>query len=52
MKLHGGLGEPVNEFGKTREQQRQMNINLQFGHGNYYHNSQKLPSFPPVKFRV
>jgi hypothetical protein len=47
LRSHGGLGEPTNEFGKTREeQQRLMNINLQFGHGNYYHNSQKSPSFP------
>ena len=37
---------------KSTRQQRQMNINLQFGHGNYcYHNSQKSPSFAPVKFK-
>ena len=45
-RVHGGFGEPTNEFGKTREeQQRQMNINLQSGYGNYYHNSQKSRHF-------
>jgi hypothetical protein len=49
LRLHGGLGEPVNEFGKTREQ-CQMDMNLQFGYGNY-HNSQKYPSFVPAQFK-
>ena len=49
LRLHDGLGEPVNGFGKTREQ-CQMDMNLQFGHGNY-HNSQKYSSFVPVQFK-
>ena len=49
LRLHGGLGEPTNEFGKTREQ-CQMDMNLQFGHGNYY-NSQKYSSSVPVQFK-
>ncbi|HZC20534.1 MAG TPA: hypothetical protein VE223_02715 [Nitrososphaeraceae archaeon] len=31
-RLHGGLGEPVNEFGKIRKQ-CQIEMNLQYGHG-------------------
>jgi|GEM_PF-4187081 len=51
LRVHDGLGEPTNEFGKTRKEQHRTNTNLEFGYGNYYHDSQKSPSFLPVKFK-
>ncbi|HET7391499.1 MAG TPA: hypothetical protein VFJ51_11790 [Nitrososphaeraceae archaeon] len=42
LRLHGGLGEPVNEFGKTREQ-CQIDMNLQYGHN--HQDTHKLAAF-------
>jgi hypothetical protein len=40
--LHEGLGEPVKEFGKTREQ-CQIDMSLQYGHN--HQNTHKLAAF-------
>jgi hypothetical protein len=47
-RLHQGLGEPVNEFGKTR-QQCLTDINQQFRHKNQ--NGQRFAAFYHDKFR-
>jgi hypothetical protein len=49
FRSHGGLGEPINGFGKTREQFK-TDTNLQFRHG-YYYNSHKWPPFLPVQLK-
>jgi hypothetical protein len=42
LTLHEGSGEPVNEFGKTKEQ-CQIDMNLPFIHN--HQNAQKLAAF-------
>lgn len=48
LRLHQGLGEPVNEFGKTKEQS-QFDMNLQFSHN--HQNTQKLVAFRHDQFK-
>jgi len=47
-RLHEGLGEPVNESGKTKEQ-CQIDMNMQISHNNQ--NSQKLATFRQDRFK-
>jgi hypothetical protein len=48
LRLHEGLGEPVNEFGKTKEQ-CQIDMNLPFIHN--HQNAQKLAAFSHDQFK-